>query len=117
MTTESFDQLVIDRESNTLIGDTPWFIKFYAPWCGHCKRMGPTWAELHQRNKGKFNVAKVDCTTPEAKDICSQFEVKGYPTVKLFNKDNKVYNFRRQRSLESFEDYVLKEEFINNDPD
>ena len=91
-----------------MLGDKPWFIKFYAPWCGHCKRMEPVWTELYQRNKGKFNVAKVDCTSDEGKALCSQFKVKGYPTVKLLNMDGKAYNFRRQRSLESFEDFVLK---------
>jgi protein disulfide-isomerase-like protein len=95
LTVETFDELVIDRETNTLKGDKPWMIKFYAPWCGHCKRMAPVWTELFQKNKEEFNVAKVDCTQDEAKGLCSQFKVKGYPSVKLFNKDNKAYNFKR----------------------
>ncbi|KAI9598727.1 thioredoxin-like protein [Syncephalis fuscata] len=39
-----------------------WFLKFYAPWCGYCQQLAPTWVELGQVLKGKVNVGSVDCT-------------------------------------------------------
>ncbi len=71
-------------ESSISNGDA-WFVKFYAPWCGHCKQLAPTWdklpAELESQGI-KTHVAKVDCTT--SRDVCSQAGVRGYPTLKLY---------------------------------
>jgi protein disulfide isomerase family A protein 3 len=61
-------------------------VMFYAPWCGHCKRMKPEFeksaGELLQ-NDPPVTLAKVDCTEG-GKEVCSKFEVRGYPTLKIF---------------------------------
>lgn len=55
LTEGNFDTLV--KSSNP---DSKWFIMFYAPWCGHCKRAKPEYAKFAQSMKGEVNVAKVD---------------------------------------------------------
>ena len=47
-----------------------WFIKFYAPWCGHCKHLAPVWRELHDKYDDVVNIRKVDCTNPLSKALC-----------------------------------------------
>jgi len=61
-------------------------IKFFAPWCGHCKTMKPAWDKLMKNwNKGErvktSLIADVDCTG-DAKPICDEVGVKGFPTLK-----------------------------------
>ncbi len=70
------------------------FIKFYAPWCGHCKKLAPVWSELADelKHNKQVSIGQVDCT--QAQDLCKKLEVTGYPTLKSFHGGESHAQFR-----------------------
>eukprot|EP01080_Neovahlkampfia_damariscottae_P011346 gene11346-4514_t len=100
-------QLDVDNfEVESSIFETQTFVKFYSPNCGYCKQMQPEWKKLSEKLKGSsVRVAEIDCTVH--KDPCERFEIKGYPTLKLFYENTFVnYGGREPRTLDSFEKFA-----------
>mmetsp|Transcript_10321 Transcript_10321/g.11856 ORF Transcript_10321/g.11856 Transcript_10321/m.11856 type:complete len:218 (+) Transcript_10321:97-750(+) len=70
--------LTIDNfEQNMKEGD--WVVEFYAPWCGHCRRLAPVYEKLATELKGKVGVGKVDGT--KHRSLSARFGISGYPTI------------------------------------
>ena len=58
--------------------------KFYAPWCGHCKKLEPVMDEVAKYYDGKMviNIARIDAT--RFLKAANHFEIRAYPTIKLY---------------------------------
>jgi len=80
-------------------------VEFYAPWCGHCKQLAPTWDKLGEAFKDNPDivVAKMDATANELEDI----KVQSFPTIKYFPKgSNEVVDYSGERTLDEFKKFL-----------
>lgn len=106
---------VVADEFNKYIfqDDKDVLVEFYAPWCGHCKRLAPTYsllADLYARDSAgkKVQVVKMDATEndmPPSADI----QLVGFPTIMLKPAGKGARNFidySGDRSLESLVDFI-----------
>jgi protein disulfide-isomerase A6 len=75
LTDSNFDEVLMKS-------DDLWIVEFYAPWCGHCKRLEPEWNQAATDLKGEVKVGKVDATAEP--NLASRFGVNAYPQIKLF---------------------------------
>ncbi|CAM9357918.1 unnamed protein product [Ectocarpus sp. 6 AP-2014] len=80
-----------------------WFVEFYAPWCGHCRKLDGTWTELAEKLGGEVNVGKVDATANRG--LVKRFGVKGFPTLLFFSHGN-LHKFAGPRKLDSFIEFA-----------
>ncbi len=78
--TASFDRLMLNDE-RVILGD------FWAPWCGPCKSMAPSFEEAARNFPLKAQFIKIN--TEEVQQLGSRFSIRSIPTVIAF-KNNRI---------------------------
>ncbi|KAL0438106.1 UNVERIFIED_CONTAM: protein disulfide-isomerase [Sesamum latifolium] len=98
---DNLEDMVFNSGKNVLL-------EFYAPWCGHCKKLAPILDEvaLSFANDADVIIAKIDAT---ANDIPQQsFDVKGYPTLYFRSATGTLLQYDGDRSKEAIIDFIKK---------
>jgi len=84
-------------------------VKFFAPWCGHCKNMANDWKKAglkYNKEGSEVVIAEADCTGENAKKVCSDQGVRGYPTLKHFENGEEKSGAQIPRNLKGIGAYV-----------
>ena len=73
-------------------------LEFYAPWCGHCKKLAPIYDEVgeHFADDDSVVIAKCDSTANDVAD--PRFAVKGFPTLYLQTAAGEIVPYSGDRS-------------------
>lgn len=85
----------------------PVLVMFYAPWCGHCKRMKPLYSlaalQMKQENIAG-SLAAVDATVNPK--LSNKFNILGFPTLKYFNNGKFIADYDKKRSAEDIKMFM-----------
>ena len=84
-------EIVITKENfeaEVLKSKIPVILDFWATWCGPCRMIAPTLAEIAEENAGKIKVGKVN--VDEQMELSVQFGITAIPTLIVFKNGQKV---------------------------
>lgn len=76
---------------------------FYAPWCGHCKKLMPEWDSASEKNNTDVRMVKINCD--ENEDLAKKFGIQGFPTIKFLpyglNNPKSIVDYQGERKGEA----------------
>mmetsp|Transcript_14501 Transcript_14501/g.31028 ORF Transcript_14501/g.31028 Transcript_14501/m.31028 type:complete len:488 (-) Transcript_14501:250-1713(-) len=102
---KQFDKVIQENEFVVM--------EFYAPWCGHCKKLAPEYekaAGILKANDPPVVLAKVDATAADNKEVADKYGVKGYPTLKIFRGENtEAMDYTGPRVADGIVSYLTKQ--------
>jgi protein disulfide-isomerase A1 len=103
LATDEYEQVVWEDGK-----DKDVFVEFFAPWCGHCKKLKPIWDTLGDKyaDVPSVLIAKFDATENDVPPF-EPFKIQGFPTLKFRPAGSDEWvDYSGDRSLESLVEFL-----------
>ena len=69
--------------------EQPVLVDFFATWCGPCQMLAPVLQQVKASLGEKITIIKID--VDKNQELASRFQVRGVPTMLLFQKGKQVW--------------------------
>jgi thioredoxin 1 len=90
-----------DSFSNIINSEKPVLVDFFGTWCGPCQTLAPILKQVKDSLEDRISIIKID--VDKNQNLASQFQVRGVPTMILFQNGKQLW---RQSGVMSKEDII-----------
>lgn len=81
----------MDKFNQLISGSKPVLVDFFATWCGPCQMLAPILHDVKTDMGDKITIIKIDVDKNQQLMASPQFQVKGVPTLMLFQNGKMLW--------------------------
>ncbi|KAH7445484.1 hypothetical protein KP509_01G011100 [Ceratopteris richardii] len=103
-----------DKNFHDVVKQHPFIVvEFYAPWCGHCKRLAPEYekaAAILKENDPPIILANINADEESNRGLAGEYGVRGFPTLKIIENGGKIIrDYKGPRDADGIVSYLKKQ--------
>ena len=97
----SFNKLVIDASR-----DKPILLDLWAEWCSPCRVIAPILEKIADEFENEIGIAKIEVDEDENMKIAGKYQVRGFPTLILFQHGEEQARFSGAKPLHFIREFI-----------
>lgn len=98
---DDFEEKVIQASQHK-----PILVDLWAEWCGPCRVIAPILEQLADEMADEIGIAKIEVDEEDNMKIAGRYQVKGFPTLILFQHGEEQARFSGARPLGFIRDFI-----------
>ena len=109
MNSENIFNVMLDDFEEKVIQPSfskPILVDFWADWCGPCIVIAPVLEKIITDYNGTIQLAKLEVDEDENMKLAGKYQVRGFPTIMLFEKGVEVERFSSAQSYSFIDQFI-----------